>query len=134
MGIIHGSPTFNRMMSVRYVEEDGSPVKLPHTHVVSSHHVTVCFFFMSSGEMSWAWYVTPSYLLKSNQSPNNPNFICLFDLLVDVSSASQRTSHLTFMLVLSLPHFVCHRFRPSRESSFIYPSQLIHDLLKRNVE
>lgn len=46
----------------------GFPDVLRRMHLISSHHVTVCFFFMSSGETAWAWYVTQSYFLESNKS------------------------------------------------------------------
>lgn len=50
-------------MILRCVEADAGATTL------SSHHVTVCLSFMSSGEMSWAWYVTKSSLSESNKSP-----------------------------------------------------------------
>lgn len=74
-------------MILRGVEVD------PGAASLSSHHVTVCFFFMSSGETSWVWYVTQSSLLESNKSPAaDCSAVCLCGCNVEISSATRPLS------------------------------------------
>ena len=121
---------FNRMI-FRYVELHGGFSSLP------SHHVTVCFFFMSSGGTYWAWYVTHSSPLQSNKHPTAACAdvcVCLC-VCVCVSchpSSVCRDSALTLTLTLSLSRcFAPAALTPEPvENNTPSPGRMTHQPLK----